>query len=114
VKRGLNKNMVDANGGDFYLEFFDAEFLDEIVLKRLSSLGAKAPHALIGVIAGKCGEIHAGNCAQKPRRLPLFFYRAARHLRLGAALNRAGVHSNFLHPIQIEGNSGVGQKRAAA
>jgi hypothetical protein len=99
MKRRLNKNVVDANGSHFDLKCFNAEFLYEIVLKRLTTLRAKAPHPLIRIIAGQGGQIHAGNCSQKPRRLPFFFNRAATHLRLGAALNRAGVHPDFLYPI---------------
>ena len=41
-------------------------------------LGAQAPHALVGVIAGKSRQIHAGDRAQQPCRLPFFFYRPPR------------------------------------
>jgi hypothetical protein len=114
MKRSFHKNVVHADGGDFYFEGFDAEFPYKIMLKRLSAFRAKAADALVGVITGKRGEIHAGDRAEEPRCLPFLFYRAARYLRLCEALDRAGVHANFLHPIQIEWNSGVGQQRAAA
>ena len=41
------------------VEGFDAEFGDEFLLKRVATFGAEAADAFVGVVAGKCGEVHA-------------------------------------------------------
>ena len=114
MQRGFDESVVDADGAHLDAEFLDPEFLDEILLDRLSRLRAQAPHALVGVVAGERRQVHAGDRAQKPCGLPFFLHRAARYLRLGAAFHGARVHANFLHPIQIERNTGVGEKRASS
>jgi hypothetical protein len=114
VQRGLNKNMVDANGGDLYIELFDSEFLHEILLHGVVRLRAQPAYSLISIIAGKSGEIDTRDRSEKPRRLPFLFNRSARYLRLGSTIHRASVHTNFLHPVQVERNSGVWQKWAVA
>jgi hypothetical protein len=84
----------------------------EILLHGLPCLGAQTAHTLVRVIAGKCGQIHAGNRPEKPSRLPFLLHRSSRDLRLGTAFDCARVHANFLHPIQVERNSRVSQERA--
>ncbi len=43
-----------------------------------------------------------------------FFTVRRASLRLRTALHRAGVHANFLHPIQIERNAGIRQEARPA
>ena len=110
MQRSFNERVIDANRRDFDAELLDAKFLDQFLLDRLPRFRAQPPHALVGVVAGKRGQIHAGDRAQKPRRLPFFLYSPSRDLRLRAALDGAGVHSHFLHPIQIKRDPGVRQR----
>src|SRR5271163_970251 len=105
----LYKWVVDADGGDFNLQFFDPEFLFQLRLDGMAAFGAQAAHALISVVAGEGGQIHAGDGAQKPRRLPFFFYSPARDLGLRPALNGAGVDTDLTDPIEIKRNADVGQ-----
>ena len=52
---GLDEDVVDADGGDFDVERFDAEFCDEFVLERLAGFGAEAADAFVGIVAGESG-----------------------------------------------------------
>ena len=81
------------------------------LLDGMPGLRAQAANALVGVIAGKSGQIHAGNRPQKPRRLPIFFYGSSRDMGLNAALDCAGVDSDFSYPIEVEGNAGIREQR---
>jgi hypothetical protein len=81
------------------LQLLDPKLLFNFLLNGMPALRAQTAYALIGVVAGKSGQIHAGDGAQKPRRLPFFFHGSPRDLGLGAALDRAGVDSHFAHPI---------------
>ena len=51
--RGFHEDVIDADGGDFDLQRFDAEGGDEFVLDRLAAFGAEAADALVGVVAGE-------------------------------------------------------------
>src|SRR5262249_44852872 len=62
----FDKQMIDTDRADTDIQFANAEPSDEFVLHRLAGLGAETPHALIGVVTGKRGEIHAGDGAQEP------------------------------------------------
>src|SRR5437879_7183685 len=77
----------------------------------MSGLGAQAAHALFGVISRKCCEIHAGNGTQQPCRLPVFFYRTASCMTLRPTFDGAGVHSNLLHPVEVEGDAAIRNQR---
>ena len=112
VQRCFNKHVVDANCSYLHFEFVNPQFVHQILLHRLPRLRTKTAHALFRVVAGKRGQIHAGDRPQKPRRLPFLLYSSSRYLRLGAAFHRARVHSNFLYPIQVERNSRVLLQRA--
>ena len=112
VQRGFNKQVIHANCGDFHFEFFNSQLVHQILLHRLTRLGTQTAHTLFGVIAGKRGQIHAGDRPQEPGRLPFLLHGSARDLRLGTAFHRACVHANFLHPIQVERNSRVWLERA--
>src|ERR1700686_5866291 len=113
MQRGLDEGVIDAHRAHLDAEFLDPELLYELLLNGLPRLRAQPPHSLIGIIARERGQIHAGDRTQKPRGLPFFFYRAARHLRLDAAFHGARIDSNFLQPIQIERNAGVRKKLAS-
>src|SRR5579872_865109 len=52
---GFYEDVIDADGGYFDLEGFDAEFCDEFVLEGLAGFGAEAADALVGVVAGERG-----------------------------------------------------------
>ena len=96
---GFDEVVINTNSRNLDVEAFDAEFLHEFLLQRLARLCAQAANALVGIVARECGEIHAGDGAQQPRCLPLFFHRAARDKCLGATLDGAGVDAHRVHPI---------------
>src|SRR6185437_1761999 len=68
----------------------DLESLDEMVFERAAGFGAEALHALGGVVAGKRGEVHAGDGAEQPGGLPVLFDAAAGADGGGAALDGGG------------------------
>src|ERR1700686_438753 len=107
----FHKRVVHANRGDLNLQFLDPKFLFDLLLDWVPGLGAQTANALVGVIPGKSGQIHAGNRPQKPCRLPFFFHRSSRDMGLNAALDRAGVDSDFSYPIEVEGNAGIREQR---
>ena len=111
VQRSFDESVIHANRPHLNAEFFDTEFLHEILLERLSRLPAQSSHALIRVIARECCQIHARDRAQEPRSLPFFLDGAACHLRLGAAFHGSRVHANVLQPVQIERNADVREER---
>jgi hypothetical protein len=103
--------VVHTNGSDLNLQFLDPKLVFYFLLDGVPSLRAQTADPLIGIIAGKSGQIHASNCPQKPRRLPFFFYRSSRDMGLNAALDRAGVDPHLPDPIQVEGDAGIRQQR---
>ncbi len=80
------------------------------MLNRLPSLGTQSAHALIGVVARKSSQVHAGNRAQQPCRLPFFLHGAPGNVCLRPPLDGAGVHANLFHPIDIQRNAAVREK----
>src|SRR5260370_35369906 len=106
--RGFDEGVINTYGSDFDIEALDAKLLLELVLNRLPRLGAQAANSLVGVIAGECRQIHAGDGAQKPSRLPFLLYRSPGADGLRAALDGAGVHAHRVHPIQIQRATAVG------
>src|ERR1700674_3358507 len=111
MQRSFNECVIDANGGDLNLPFLDPKLLFYFLLDRMPGLRAQAANALVGVIAGKSSQIHAGNRPQKPRRLPIFFYGSSRDMGLNAALDCAGVDSHLPDPIQVERDADIRQQR---
>jgi hypothetical protein len=105
--------VVDTNGSDLDLQFLNPKLLFYFLLDGAPGFRAQTANALVGVIAGKRRQIHAGNRPQKPRRLPFFFHSSSRDMGLNAALDCAGVNSDFAYPIQVEGNADVPQQRPA-
>jgi hypothetical protein len=95
------------------LEGFDAEFCDEFVLEGLAGFGAEAADAFVGVIAGESGQVHAGDGAEQPGGLVVFFYGAARDEGLGAAFDGAGVDANVFDPVEIQGDAAIGLQGVA-
>jgi len=94
--------MVDTNGGYIDIEFFDLQLFYEFSTQGLPGLGAEAADTVCGVVAGKRGEIHAGNGAQQPGGLPFFFHGASRNMGLGSPFDGAGVDAKLFYPVQIQ------------
>src|SRR6267378_4820810 len=107
VQSRFDKRVVHTNGSDLNLQFLDPQLLFYFQLDGVPGLRAQTANALVGVIAGKSSQIHAGNRSQKPRRLPFFFHGSSRDVRLNAPLDCAGVDSDFSYPIEVEGNAGI-------
>jgi hypothetical protein len=106
----FDKQMVDANGADFDLQFAGAELAEEFLLYGLAGFRAKTFDTFVGVVAGKRGQVHAGDRAQEPGNLPVFFHCAARDQGGGTALDGGGINANGFDPIEIEGGASVGMK----
>src|SRR2546422_2677270 len=87
--RGLHETVIDTNGGYFQVELSDSEPLPNFLLDGLAGFPAQAAHALVGIVAGESRQVHAGNGAQEPSRLPFLLYRPPRDEGLGAAFHRA-------------------------
>src|SRR5205807_2897987 len=62
--RGFDEGVINADGSDLDREALDAQLLYEFLLNRLPRLGAQAANTLVGIVAGECRQIHAGNGAQ--------------------------------------------------
>src|SRR6266849_10088873 len=102
AQRRLHESVIDANGGYFQAELSDLEPLHNFLLDGLAGFRAHAAHALFGIVARERRQVHAGNGAQEPSRLPFLLYRPPRNEGLGAAFHRAGVDADFFHPIHVE------------
>jgi hypothetical protein len=111
VQSSFNKRVVHANGGDLNLQFLDPKLLFYFRLDGVPGLRAQTANSLVGIVAGKSGQVHAGNRPQKPSRLPFFFYGSSRDVGLNAALDGARIDSHFADPIQVERNAGIRQQR---
>jgi hypothetical protein len=111
VQSRFHKRVIHANGCDLNLQFLDPKLLFYFLLDGVPGLGAQAANALIGIIARKSSQVHAGNRPQKPRHLPFLFYGSSRDMGLNAALDCARIDSHFSDPIQIEGNAGIREQR---
>jgi len=103
--------VVNANGRDLNAELLNPEIFCEFLLDGVASLRTQTAHSLFRVVARERGQVHAGYGAKKPGRLPFLLYCAPRDLRLGASFDGAGIHAQFLNPIQIEWNAAVANQR---
>jgi hypothetical protein len=106
--------VIDADSGDLKIKRFDTQFRDKLVLERPAGFGTEAPDAFVGVVAGKRGQIHAGDCAEKPGGLPVFLYSAAGYESLSAAFDGTGIDADIFDPIEIQRDAAIGVERAAA
>src|SRR6202795_3184946 len=111
VQSRFHKCVIHANGCDLNLQFLDPKLLFYFLLDGVPGLGAQAANALVGIIARKSSQIHAGNRPQKPRRLPFLFYGSSRDMGLDAALDCAGVNADFSNPIEVEAIAGIPEQR---
>ncbi len=96
------QSVINANRRDFDPQLFNPQLVLDLRLNRMPRFRAQPPHPLVGVVARKRSQIHAGDRPQKPCRLPFFFHRAPRRLRLGAPLDRTGIDAHRAHPIEIQ------------
>ena len=98
----FHEPVIDANRCNLEVEIFDTQAFHEFVQNRSPGLRAQASDALVCVVSRKGGKVHARDGPQQPCCLPIFFHRATRHMTLLPAFHGAGIHSNLLHPVQIE------------
>ena len=116
-RRAVSTNgVVDADRGDPDGELARAERLEEVVAHRPARLGAQPAHPARRVVARQRGEVHAGDGAQQPGRLPFLLDRAPGAERRGAALDGAAVDPDLLDPVELERHargSGVPPERRA-
>src|SRR5262249_6477628 len=108
-----NKRVVYAGCGYRDSELLDTQLLSEILLERMFCLCTQAPHPFLGVIAGERSQVHAGNGAQQPGGLPVFFHGAPGYVRLRTTFHGTRVHTNFAYPLEVERYSCVGQEGPA-
>jgi len=64
----------------------------------------------VSVVSGERGQVHAGDGAQEPGGLEIFLYAAAGSVRLGAALDGAGVDSDLLDAVEVSGMPRLGRR----
>src|ERR1035441_7364475 len=111
--RGFDEGVVDADGAGVEIQLLNPQGFHHALLQRLAGLGAQAADAVGGVVAGERRQVHAGDGAQQPRRLPLFLHGAPRANRAGAPLHRAGIGANLLNPLKIERHAAIRRQRPA-
>src|SRR5258708_16048567 len=99
--------MIDADRADADFQVGDAQLFNQFVLQRLASLGAEATDSFVSVIAGERGQVHAGDRAEEPGKLPIFFDGAASDQGRGTAFDGAGVDADGLDPLQIERSAAI-------
>src|SRR5579871_5490061 len=110
----VDKAVVHADGRHSDVEVFDAQPPYQVLLDRMNALGAQAAHALLGVVAREGRQVHAGDCAQQPRDLPVFLHRAAQDVALRAPFHGAGVDPHLPHPVEIQRNAAIREQRPPA
>ena len=101
LHRGRHHRRIDADRAD-RRHVIEAERLDEIAAERIPRLGAEPLDARRRVVAGKRGQVDAGDRLDEPGRLPLLLHRAARRQRRRAPLDGGKIHARALDPIGVK------------
>ena len=91
---------VDADRARRQAHVGDAERFDNARGKRLARLGAQAPHAALGVVAGERGQVDAADRIDQPGGLVGLLDRAAPGQRRGAAFGRRPVDGMALEHVR--------------
>jgi hypothetical protein len=76
-------------------------------LKRLPGLCTKPSHPFVCIVTRERRQVHAGDGAQEPRRLPFFFNRAAGRVGLRSTLNRTGIDSHTVNLVKTERDTAI-------
>src|SRR5882757_10313087 len=106
--------MIDTDRADANIQIGNSQLVYQFILQRLASFGAEPADAFIGVVAGERGQVHAGDRADEPGKLPIFFDGAASDQGGGTAFDGAGVDADRLDPLQIERSAAIDVQRAAS
>ena len=107
IERGLDEGVVDADGSHSDGQPVGAHRLEQVGPDRAPGLGAEPPDPAGSVVAREGGEVHQGDGAKQPCRLPFALDRPAGPERRRAPLDRAAVDPDLLDPVELEGHAGV-------
>ena len=75
---------------------------ESLVAHRLAGLGAEAADAALGIVAGKCRQVDAGDRPAEPRRLMVLLDGPAARKGLGAAFDGRAVGLYRAEPCHIQ------------
>ena len=98
---------IDANSTRRDVRIGQAKSLEDILPHRTPCLGAKPMDATRRVVAGKRGQIDAGDRLYQPSRLIFLLHCPARRQRRSAALRGRAVDSDIVKPVKRELGAGV-------
>ena len=107
LDRGWNHGRIDADCADGRRRVFQAERLDQVGAQRPHRLGAEPLHAAGRIVAGKRGEVDAGQRLHQPGGLVFLLHRAPGRQRRGAALDGAEIDLDGLERFRTERSSCV-------
>ena len=97
--------VIDADGSG--VELGETEFAEGLGADGLFCFGAESVDVARGVIAAEGGEINAFDSADEVGGLVFFFYGSAFGECVGAPVYGGSVDGEGLHPVEVEGGSGV-------
>ena len=97
--------VVDADGSD--VDGVESEGLEGLGIEGVFGLGAESADVAGGVVSSEGGEVDALEGADKPGGLVGFFDRAAGGEICSAAVDGRPVDGQAVHPVQVEGLTGV-------
>ncbi len=103
----FHEQMIDAHCANANFQVGDFQFFDQLILYRLTSLGAQSPDSLVGIVARERGQIHAGDGAKQPGQLPIFLHGSPVDQSSSAAFDGAGVYADRFYPFQIERGAAI-------
>src|SRR5882757_4702675 len=106
--------MIDTDRADANIQIGNSQLVYQFILQRLASFGAEPADAFIGVVAGERGQVHAGDRADEPGKLPIFFDGAASDQGGGTAFDGAGVDADRFDPFEVERGAAIDVERAAS
>lgn len=97
--------VVDADGSD--VDGVETEGLEGLGIEGVFGLGAESADVAGGVVSGEGCEVDALEGADEPGGLVGFFDRAAGGKVRGAAVDGRPVDGQAVHPVQVQGLTGV-------
>ena len=104
---GRDHRGIDADRGDGRRRVAEAERCEDVLVERLSRLGAQAMHPSRRVVAGERRQIEAAQRPDQPRGLIFLLDRAPGGKARRAPLDGAGVDPDGLEPRDVEGDAGI-------
>ena len=110
AQRGLQHGVIDADRADLDGVISHAQCGQDVFADGLAGLGAQARDFGGSVIARQRGEVDGGDGLEQPGRLPVFFDRAARRDRGGAAFDGAAIDADIAQQVELERGAGIARR----